>query len=467
MSVLTGWWCRKSRAARTKTAKVELYTRWSFHSLLAFEVGFVGLEPLVSSKPLGGWLFLLVCAHGTLCAVNQSVALDWRLGRRERPVRLLLSTAALSAASIVTVLALRVAGTIAQDKDYIPLVLGFAGFGVASVSLGLRTTSQRVVAVLATTVGTAVAGLLFGMGWGLAAAHVIGVLSMSTGLVVTYVFSAWLLSVVWELDAAREVNARLAVAEERLRFGRDLHDVMGRNLSVIALKSELAVGLAERGRPEAVAQMVEVQRMARESQREVREVVRGYREADLHTELEGARGVLKAAGIDCRIRGDGGDGLPAQVQSALAWVVREATTNVLRHGDARRCTVRLSESEGGEAVLVVENDGLPAEGRRDASGASGASGVSASSGSSGASGASASSGSATKGSGLVGLRERLALLDGTLDAGRAADGCFRLTARVPRSGGTGVGAGAASAVTATGVAVGTAEVSVAGNGAVA
>jgi energy-coupling factor transporter ATP-binding protein EcfA2 len=86
---------------------------------------------------------------------------------------------------------------------------------------------------------------------------------------------AWTLSVLWEAERAREVEARLAVAEERLRFGRDLHDVMGRNLAVIALKSELAVQLARRGRPEAVDQMIEVQRIAQESQREVRDVVRG------------------------------------------------------------------------------------------------------------------------------------------------------------------------------------------------
>lgn len=105
----------------------------------------------------------------------------------------------------------------------------------------------------------------------------------------TSAFSVWLLNAVYELDEARETRARLAVAEERLRFGRDLHDVMGRNLAVVALKSELAVQLARRGRPEALEQMVEVQRIARETQREVREVVRGYREADLRTELAARR----------------------------------------------------------------------------------------------------------------------------------------------------------------------------------
>ncbi|MEF2528213.1 MULTISPECIES: sensor histidine kinase [Streptomyces] len=185
---------------------------------------------------------------------------------------------------------------------------------------------------------------------------------------------------------------------------------MGRNLAVIALKSELAVQLARRERPEAVDQMIEVQRIARESQREVRDVVRGYREADLAVELEGARGVLAAAGMDCRVEVEAGRVLRPEVQSALGWVVREATTNVLRHGDARSCVIRLTvpaegaagaASEDGALTLDVENDGAP--------------------------GAPAG----PPGSGLAGLRERLAALDGTLEAGPLGDGRFRLRARIP------------------------------------
>ncbi|MBB5933811.1 sensor histidine kinase [Streptomyces zagrosensis] len=257
--------------------------------------------------------------------------------------------------------------------------------------------------------------------------------------------SAWILRSMSELDAARDVQARLAVAEERLRFGRDMHDVLGRNLSVIALKSELAVRLARRGSPAAVDHMAEVQRIAQESQREVREVVRGYREADLHTELAGARSVLRAAGVDCRIEDAGGERLSQAVQSALGWVVREGTTNVLRHADAQRCVLTLrvtgprarwqpgtgtgSDPESGAvvvgvatevpgagavedaevALLIVENDGVPA--------ASALSGE--------------TQGSIPYGSGLTGLRERLAAVHGTLTAGPAPDDAFRLTARVP------------------------------------
>ncbi|MGH4035546.1 sensor histidine kinase [Actinomycetota bacterium Odt1-20B] len=216
---------------------------------------------------------------------------------------------------------------------------------------------------------------------------------------------AWTLSVMWETVRAREVEARLAVAEERLRFGRDLHDVMGRNLAVIALKSELAVQLARRGRPEAVDQMVEVQRIAQESQREVREVVRGYRATGLGAELVGAQGVLAAAGIECRVAGaDLADRLPPTVQSALGWVVREAATNVLRHGDPTECRVTLRVA-GERAVLTVENDGVPE--------------------------ATATTAARSGGSGLAGLRERLASVAGTLTAGPAGKSEFLLTAEVP------------------------------------
>ncbi|MFB8211617.1 sensor histidine kinase [Streptomyces sp. NPDC056010] len=218
--------------------------------------------------------------------------------------------------------------------------------------------------------------------------------------------SAWSMSVMWQAEQARGIQARLAVAEERLRFGRDMHDVLGRNLAVIALKSELAVELAQRGRPEAVDQMIEVQRIARASQQEVRDVVRGYREADLSTELAGAQGVLSAAGIECTVTGDSGEHLPAPVQSALGWVVREAATNVLRHGDPRHCVIRVAVSAGSVA-LEVENDGATPAGTAPSPTSDG------------------------PGSGLAGLRERLAALDGSLEAGPAKDGLFRLTATIP------------------------------------
>jgi two-component system sensor histidine kinase DesK len=251
--------------------------------------------------------------------------------------------------------------------------------------------------------------LLAGDGGPVALATLIGVGLGGALLASTVRLSAWTLGIMQKLRDARDVETRLAVAEERLRFGRDMHDVLGRNLAVIALKSELAVELAERGMDTATDQMVEVQRIARASQQEVRDVVRGYREADLRTELLGAQGVLRAAGITCAVTGDGGE-LPPPVQSALGWAVREAATNVLRHGDPQRCGIRL-ETAPDWVRLVVENDGVTPDTTAAVPG-----------GPNGGSGG---------GSGLHGLRERLAAVGGSLEAGPTGDGSFQLTAAVP------------------------------------
>src|SRR5256886_11759898 len=125
-------------------------------------------------------------------------------------------------------------------------------------------------------------------------------------VLVVFAFRAtvWTMGVVWELDRSRQVQASLAVAEERLRFARDLHDVVGRTLSVIALKAELAAQLAKRGRDDAVDEMLEVRRIAQESLAELRAVVGGSRTADLDVGVARARSLLPSAGI----RGPGGGG---------------------------------------------------------------------------------------------------------------------------------------------------------------
>jgi two-component system sensor histidine kinase DesK len=209
----------------------------------------------------------------------------------------------------------------------------------------------------------------------------------------------WVLDVVQQMQRSRGVELQLAVAEERLRFARDLHDVMGRDLSTIAVKSQLAGELVRRGRPGAAQEVADISRIAEASLREVREVVRGYRTADLPGELVGARSVLRAAGVACTVTGeDAGTGLPADVHAALGWVVREAVTNVLRHSRATACAITLAVPDG-EARLDVTNDG-------------------------------AGHGPVTWGNGLTGLAERLAGAGGRLTVG-AEDGRFCLVATVP------------------------------------
>ncbi|RPK61774.1 Sensor histidine kinase DesK [Streptomyces sp. ADI96-02] len=447
-------------------AKAELYTRFTFQALAGTEAGVLGVPLLLGDRqPVSFWLFLLMLAHSVMTSVVATRALEWQCGRRERPVTLMAASAALSGGAVLTLLVLLDAGTIdAQEDGFGLLLMGIAAFGLGTFALCQRTTRQRVGTVLVASAGTAAATALLGLGWRQTWLDFVGVAAAGSLFVVSYVFSAWLVGVVRELEATREIRTRLAVAEERLRFGRDIHDVLGRNLAVMALKSELAVQLAERGRPEAVPQMAEVQRIAQESQREIREVVRGYREADLQTELAGAQGVLRAAGIACEVRGldvgradpDAEDGLPPEVRSALGWVVREATTNVLRHGDPARCTIRLSSGErdgtegGTEVTLTVENDGAgPTDGAEDRAGAAGAGAEDATGAGAGDADAdrTAAAGAGTgpgrgmrrgrgtetgQGTGLAGLRDRLALLDGTLEAGATGrKGHFRLTARIP------------------------------------
>ncbi|MEU8975008.1 histidine kinase [Streptomyces monashensis] len=397
-------WQQRHWGERSKVERVELYSVITWHCSIWFIVGCWVLLPLpaaLTHRPvavvLGSVLVLVSIAQCATANALMRTALDACLGRAELPPgaqRFPAALLVLGFAVLVTLVALDAAKPI-------PVRMAIGGllmpFGLLyGLTVPVRTFLLR--AALLTVLLTAVFGWADHSAVGLVATAVTTVFQALFTLLMGRC-GAWTLSVMWEADRARETEARLAVAEERLRFGRDLHDVLGRNLSVISLKSELAVQLARRGRPEAVEQMIEVQRIAQESQREVRAVVRGYREADLGAELVGAQGVLTAAGIDCAV-GDRTTGLPAEVQSALGWVVREATTNVLRHGDAGHCTLRLEMQEG-RVVLTVENDG--AAGTPDGGG----------------------------GSGLAGLRERLAAVGGTLRAGRVGDDLFRLAAEVP------------------------------------
>ncbi|MGW0712356.1 sensor histidine kinase [Streptomyces sp. NPDC002643] len=399
--------------AKTTPAKVETYTRWSFYSFPVLEVGTFGVQ-LFGQVALEQaiWVFALMCVHGVLGVLTAVRALDWVRGTREQPIRLMWAVGVVGMSIGVAAFVLIKRGV--DDEAATALGAVFGGvlvFGIGMITLGIRRRRSALYLIACHTAGSGVLGLFLEGSTATALVSAIAMLAATSLFAFTSVFSVWLIKAVYELDEARETRARLAVAEERLRFGRDLHDVIGRNLAVIALKSELAIQLARRERPEAVEQMTEVQRIAQESQREVREVVRGYREADLRVELAGAQGVLEAAGIDCSVDGDDTAELPGDVQSALAWVVREGTTNVLRHGNTGQCAVSLRVTAG-EVVLTLENDvengAVDDVVRGEAEGA---------------------------GSGLSGLRERLAVVDGVLAAGAVDGGAFRVVATVPLASG--------------------------------
>ena len=172
--------------------------------------------------------------------------------------------------------------------------------------------------------------------------------------------SIWTWQVVVELDEARRTAAGLAVANERLRFAADLHDIQGHSLQVIALKSELARRLAKQDPTAAAAEMAAVQELAAEALDDTRTVVEGYRRANLDTEIANATNVLGSAGIDARLHVApelDASKLEGPVRHLLGLVVREAVTNVLRHSAATRAEVALELDDRG-LRLSVSNDGV-------------------------------------------------------------------------------------------------------------
>ncbi len=219
-----------------------------------------------------------------------------------------------------------------------------------------------------------------------------------------------------ELRAAQGEVARLAaadaVAEERLRFARDLHDLLGHSLSVIALKAELTRRLLDRGDmvTQARGEAADIEQITRRALEEVREAVTGYRARSLAAELDRACDALGAAGIEAHLT-VGETSLPPALDDLLAWVVREAVTNIVRHSSARHAEIVVLLA-GGEVRVEVRDDGVGVN-----------IGVVPS--------PEATQGPIAGGSGLVGLQERLAAAGGRLGAGRAAGGGFQVVAVVP------------------------------------
>jgi two-component system sensor histidine kinase DesK len=200
------------------------------------------------------------------------------------------------------------------------------------------------------------------------------------------------------LYQAREDMARLAVAEERVRFARDLHDLLGHSLSVIVLKAELAGKLAVASPERVAGELADIERVARQALADVREAVSGYREASLASEIEQARSALIAAGIDVRVQ-PLAENLPAGTENVLAWALREGVTNVIRHAGAKAARITLARRDG-RAELEVTDDGRGAVDFK-------------------------------AGNGLTGIRERVAGRKGEVEFGPAASGGFRLRVSVP------------------------------------
>ncbi|MET0741515.1 MAG: sensor histidine kinase [Candidatus Nanopelagicales bacterium] len=204
-----------------------------------------------------------------------------------------------------------------------------------------------------------------------------------------------------ELAEAREELARLAVSEERLRFARDLHDIVGHSLTALSVKAELAGRLVGRDDKKAAREIADVEGLARQALKDVRAAVHGYRDVTLAGELASARSVLESAGIAADLPGtvDHVDGANREL---FGWVVREAVTNVVRHSGAQRVRISVTPS-----TIDIVDDG---RGRTPLT---------------------PDRAEPTPGSGLAGLRERVEAVGGSLLVGPEDVRGWRVRAQVP------------------------------------
>nr|WP_229894219.1 histidine kinase [Streptomyces glebosus] len=368
------------------------------------------------------------------------------------------------------------------------VAIGFGGnwflfFPLLSLASGtVRALRGKKLALWLITLSGA-AGYLTGWHdddpWG---AFGIGYGTFLSGMVTATVLS--LFDTIQELNTTRQELARSAVEKERLRFSRDLHDLLGHTLSVVVVKAEAVRRLAPRDLDAALAQATDIEAVGRQALTEIREAVSGYREGSLTTELDRARSALEAAGIEPVVR-QAGPPLPPQAGALLGWVVREGVTNTVRHSGATRCEiavhadaerVRLTITDDGRGPLSSgaaaapgltwlrdrvpgrggdgEKGGGESYGGRGADGgqetsngreAYGIPGTDGSGGAAPADGIGDGGGPALPGrsgtvggTGLKGLAERLAAAGGTLHSGADGRHGFRVTAELPV--GTGDGA---------------------------
>ena len=198
------------------------------------------------------------------------------------------------------------------------------------------------------------------------------------------------------LLATQEEVRRLAGTAERERIARDLHDVVGRTLTLIALKADLAARLIARDAAAAEAEMRAVGDAARSGLAEVRAALQGQVGGSLAQEAKSSLAALEAAGVEVRLRGDSGE-VPPDAGAVLAMTLREAVTNVIRHAAAHLCTIEIAATQAG-AQLTVLDDGR--------------------------------GGTFREGNGLTGMRQRLAAAGGTLSV-RSGAGGTRLVADLP------------------------------------
>ncbi len=222
-------------------------------------------------------------------------------------------------------------------------------------------------------------------------------LTVSSLVAAGVIASASLVPIVAELDRARNALAAGAVRSERRRMSRDLHDVLGQSLTAISLKGDLARRLIGADRAAAAREIGELEAVASSLAAEIEAVGRDEREVAFASEAGAAVDLLRLAGIDVRAKLDV-DGIAPDASAVLGFAVREGTTNILRHADARHCTIQADRRDGVIRLELV-NDGARTH--------------------------------HAHGTGLQNLADRLAELDGRVAGGPVGSGQFRLRVEVP------------------------------------
>lgn len=351
-----------STDAGTGLSSLRRYTWWAVPGsatvFLLFVWGLWVIDPDVSvwARGVGG--------VGVIMAVTGGVVLlSQRLAPRRPPTGLREWRAGLPLAAWLAIgsAAATVAGAAALAMRNYGL-WSFAPAWMLVVAATFLPQRRRLVLIAAGAAVAAVPGgvvsVLSGDGEAVyAAAFPVGMVAFIAWITLG---PLWAWDVAGQLDHARRLEAELAVKDERLRFAADLHDIQGHHLQVIALKGELAARLVEADPTRAAAEMKEVQRLANDALTDTRAVVQGYRRTTLDEEIVNATRILAAAGVDARMNlepeASTGDRLPASSRHLLGLVMREATTNVLRHSQARHADVDYRVT-GGQARLRVRNDG--------------------------------------------------------------------------------------------------------------
>ncbi|MEV0279071.1 histidine kinase [Streptomyces sp. NPDC050610] len=285
-----------------------------------------------------------------------------------------------------------------------PLAIGYGSqwthcFLLLAVSAGVTLRGTQRALGLTMMIFSGSAGAITGIFGDGSEAALMGYGTLLSGVVIAMVIS--LFEAVRQLRDTREELARGAVEQERLRFSRDLHDLLGHTMSVIVVKAEAVRRLAPRDLDAALGQAADIEAVGRQALTEIREAVSGYREGSLTTELDRARSLLEASGIDTRIT-QSGPPLAPQTEALLGWVVREGVTNVVRHSGAANCSVEVRGKPDGVHLEITDDGRGPA-----------------------------ASPDTARGTGLKGLTERLAAAGGSLTSGSAGRRGYRLVAELP------------------------------------